>query len=407
MAFDGRCGLPKQYTDANGLITSFTYDSYCRKTQQNLSTGAQVTWSYAYAQGQRANVTMADHSVYAVTEKATDLPATTTYYDSLGRQVRAKTTGFAGQTAYQDTVYDACGLKVKATLPYFDGQYPGANANWLTYEYDALLRPTAHSRPSKTGSEESRTAYTGLDQTQTDAQGIKRVTQHKVLGQVATITEGNGSSTISYTYDALGQLLASNANGTMISHTYDALGNKTQTADPSLGTLNFTYNGFGEVLQQTDAKGQHTQLSYDVLGRMTQSSDPSQTSQYQYDQGNKAKGKLSQVMTSGSGSAGAHTRALAYNTKGLTATQIETIDGANYTTATQYDNIGRVAQVTLPDGIKYLKDYVNGELHSIQVPKEQIWDHNYLLIEQSLAQSRANISVLVDRMQGSAVWHCC
>jgi RHS repeat-associated protein len=394
--YDAACGLPNHHTNANGLITTFSYDSYCRKVQQTLPTGGNMTWAYAYGQGQSGDLLLADHSVYSITTTATQHPSTTAYFDALGREVRTKTQGFNKKTVYQDSVYDNKGLKAQENMPYFEGHYPGANANWHSFEYDDLLRLKATYSPSATGVETSRTSYTGLSQTLTDAKGIARTTGHNVLGQIVSVTEGNGASQMSYTYSAFGQLLSSNANGIVISHVYDGVGNKVETQDPSLGRLSYAYNGFGEVVRQTDDKGQSTLTSYDALGRVINQSDPSATYAYQFDQGAYAKGQLNKVTTTGT--AGDHTRTVGFNNKGLPYSEVESIEGVDYTTLTDYDGLGRVAKVTLPDGIKYQQTYALGQLDSIQVPKQQIWDHNYLLIEQGLAQSRANIRMLVERM---------
>jgi YD repeat-containing protein len=49
--YGAACGLPNRHTNANGLITTFSYNSYCRKVQQTLPTGGNMTWAYAYGQG--------------------------------------------------------------------------------------------------------------------------------------------------------------------------------------------------------------------------------------------------------------------------------------------------------------------------------------------------------------------
>jgi len=49
---------------------------------------------------------------------------------------------------------------------------------------------------------------------------------------------------------------------------YDKLGRKTSMSDPDKGNWSYVYNGFGELIEQTDAKGQKSVLGYDVRGRM-------------------------------------------------------------------------------------------------------------------------------------------
>ena len=49
---------------------------------------------------------------------------------------------------------------------------------------------------------------------------------------------------------------------------YDAYGRKKKSIDPDKGTWEYTYNAFGDLVEQTDAKDQRITMSYDVLGRM-------------------------------------------------------------------------------------------------------------------------------------------
>jgi YD repeat-containing protein len=49
---------------------------------------------------------------------------------------------------------------------------------------------------------------------------------------------------------------------------YDLRGRKTSRVDPDMGTWQYRYNTFGELIWQTDAKGQITTMAHDVLGRL-------------------------------------------------------------------------------------------------------------------------------------------
>ena len=54
---------------------------------------------------------------------------------------------------------------------------------------------------------------------------------------------------------------------------YDAWGRKTALVDPDKGAWSYTYNGFDELLEQTDARGQRTRFAHDALGRVLQRTD--------------------------------------------------------------------------------------------------------------------------------------
>ena len=50
-----------------------------------------------------------------------------------------------------------------------------------------------------------------------------------------------------------------------------------------MGNWSYLYNGFGELVTQTDAKAQVTQLYYDKLGRMVSRTEPNLNSTWTYD----------------------------------------------------------------------------------------------------------------------------
>src|SRR6185312_17473370 len=89
------------------------------------------------------------------------------------------------------------------------------------------------------------------------------------------------NGTIHYAYDADGNLTdagdAQNHTIPTVHTQYDLRGRKSQTADPDVGTWNYTYDGFGDLVSQTDANGQTVTMTYDVLGRMTSRTDSTGT----------------------------------------------------------------------------------------------------------------------------------
>ena len=54
-----------------------------------------------------------------------------------------------------------------------------------------------------------------------------------------------------------------------INATYNDFGHRLTVSDPDRGTWQFTYNGFGEVKTQKDARLKQTTLLLDKLGRVT------------------------------------------------------------------------------------------------------------------------------------------
>lgn len=99
-------------------------------------------------------------------------------------------------------------------------------------------------------------------------------------------------------------------------------------SDPNQGGWGFAYNGLGEVLAQTDARGITTQLTYDVLGQ--------------------PKTRTATVDATGDGVADTVNDSWNYdpaNAKGAPASDARTINGALERSTTQtYDALARPIQ---------------------------------------------------------------
>ncbi len=140
---------------------------------------------------------------------------------------------------------------------------------------------------------------------------------------------------------------------------YDIAGNQTQLNDPSAGIINYVYNGFGELTNQTNAKNQTTQLTYYSDGRPNQKIlSVDGTTTYGYNT-NKQLTSIS--------SPGSISRTLGYDTKGRINYHKETIPGSSaFTTTFTYDSKGRDSTITHPSGIVEKNSYnANGYLSSI------------------------------------------
>lgn len=85
-----------------------------------------------------------------------------------------------------------------------------------------------------------------------------------------TILDAEQTSTISFRYDPLGQLIAeTDANGHSTYIAYDAMGNIV-SEDRSGFITQYQYNAFSELTTFTDRNNYTTEQSYDVFGRLIQ-----------------------------------------------------------------------------------------------------------------------------------------
>lgn len=351
--FDPRFGGVTKLTGPNGLVTTWAYDGFGRKSAEVRSDGTNTTWSYTRCADSPG--TCPTYGVYFVTTTSTGAPQSRSFLDSLNRELRTETQGFDGAWVRKDTQYDSLGRVAQVSKPYKATETPV----WTTFSYDILGRVTQANEPAVgSGTARTATSYNGLVTVVTVSNagsgsnmpgGVvqTKTTTKNSQGQVVTVADAQGN-TIAYSYDPFGNLLTTNAGGVISALGYDARGRKTSMADPDMGSWSYFYNALGELIRQTDAKGQTTSMVYDRLGRMTQRTEPDLVSTWVYDSCPKGIGKLCSVSSDNG-----YSRAHAYDSLGRPTTLAVTIDTA-YTVATTYvasgPDAGKVDTLTYPTG---------------------------------------------------------
>jgi RHS repeat-associated protein len=195
-------------------------------------------------------------------------------------------------------------------------------------------------------------------------------TQYSNVASAATAIANATGGTIQYWYDPFGNLIQTNAGGAITTIVNDLRGRKTTMADADLGAWAYAYDATGEMVRQTDAKGQVSTMAYDLLGRITQRSENGLTSKFFYDSypttqpewdpslapdaGNdcsKGIGKLCYAWGDND-----YRRVVGYDTAGRPSQTITHVDSA-YKTTIQYDTFSRVSLVTYPDNFQVFKHY--------------------------------------------------
>ena len=235
------------------------------------------------------------------------------YADVLGRVVRSAVRGFDGRWVNTDTEYDSLGRVTRRSEPYYAG---AVKQYWTRFEYDLLGRVVVRN---------------ALDE-------VVRTADH--LG-----------TTVSHGYDAWGQVTRTTTGARESSVTvemdYDARGRRIALRDPDRGEWTYAYNGFDELLKQTDALGNYQVLGYDGLGRVRTRRDyapgPTATADviWSYD-GRNGLGQLQLVTDSKSG----YVRYHDYDSLGRADTQTVQLGGdGSYPSKQTYDGYGRVHQV--------------------------------------------------------------
>ncbi|PZN81555.1 MAG: hypothetical protein DM484_08290, partial [Candidatus Methylumidiphilus alinenensis] len=339
--FEPGFGNPVSLTGPNGLTTTWAYDGFGRKLQENRVDGTQSNFTFNFC----ANNCPAN-GVYYTTATTSGAPASTVFFDSLNREIRKSTVGFDGRVASVDKLYNSLGQVASTSRPYF----PTDTVSWTQFQYDTLGRTV---KITEADGGVTQTAYNGLNISVTNP--LNHTTQQlkNGLGQVVqTINAHN--KLMQFAFDPFGNPVKTlDPNGNTITLAYDIRGRKTAMTDPDMGAWSYGYDVLGEMTRQTDAKGQTTTVSYDVLGRVVKRQEPGLNSAWTWDTATKGIGKLA-AETSDNGFA----RSYAYDNVGRLAQTTTSISGAgSYYQSTLYDAYGRVSTFTQPTGLSVVNVY--------------------------------------------------
>jgi len=222
-------------TDPNGGKTSYTYDSmgYLASVTDPL---AKVT-TYSYDAGERlTGVTAPDGGVTQYGYDGTD-------------DVTSRTDPDGNTWTYS---YNADDELVKAADPL-------GNAKTYTYDGD------------------------GNQLTSTDAGGAVTTTTYDADDRPLKVTYSDGTPTVTYAYDADGDLTSVTDGTGSRALSYDADGNLTGVKGPGTGSFSYAYDADNNVTSRTYPDGTSASYSYDADDQMASMTTGSATTRYSYD----------------------------------------------------------------------------------------------------------------------------
>lgn len=282
-------GNQQTITDANDHTTTFVYDTLNRRTRVLYpdTTFDQTTYDAlgrtTSKTDQAGTTTRFTYDALGRLITVTDaLHQDTTYtYDEAGNQLTQ--TDANGHTTH--FAYNALGRRVKRTLPLgqvemYTYDVVGSlstktdfNGKTTTYTYDAVNR-LLHKTPDPRLSEPTvqfTYTVTGQRASMSDASGVTTYTYDTRNRLIAKATP---QGTLSYTYDAVGNLLSirsSNTNGVSVDYTYDQLNRLKTVTDNRLtnGTTTYTYDNVGNLQSYLYPNGVKTEHTYNTLNRLT------------------------------------------------------------------------------------------------------------------------------------------
>jgi RHS repeat-associated protein len=382
--FPSASACANSYTPPQSDYAKYSYDAMDRPGQVTLGDGGGKAITYndvpPFSSTTSIPITSGTSAI-SLTTAAT--------MDGLGRAVQARLTSDPLGTDYTDTVYDALGHVSSVSNPYRSTS--DATYGITTNLYDALGRVYQTTRQDGSVNTAS---YIGNCTTTTDEATKKRKACSDALGRLTGVWEdwaGLNYET-DYQYDVLGNLLRVDQKGTAPADstqwrtrmfTYNSLSQLLTANNPESGTITYSYDNDGNLLQktspapnQTGSATQTVSYCYDTLHRVVGKGYGAQSCPlatpvvtYAYDSGTNAIGHLTSLADqAGTGTYG-------YELMGRLATETRVLTGANNaavskTISYSYNVDGSVNTLTYPSGkvITYTP-WHNGAL-GVSVPQD-------------------------------------
>ncbi|MCW5860401.1 MAG: DUF11 domain-containing protein, partial [Caldilineales bacterium] len=301
-AANGRVfGALEEEKDANGAITTYSYDRWQRLVgvwrpgeSKAAGHGASERVVYPAFMGGGAGGYAAPFVVRSGRRDDAGGGAVASYleswrvYDGLGQVIQTQTeAATSGQRNVVDVWYDGQGRRVKESIAYAAAAAgdvsisPQAQAH-TDYAYDGLGRTTTITNTDLSVTRSFYSAVAGGERT-----AVIDANQHQTIREVdgfgrlkwSRQYEGsfgagpNWSATVyaeaAYGYDEFDRLAAVTGPGNEpTSLTYDALGRKTSLTDADMGLWSYGYDAAGNLTRQTDARGTVLCYEYDALNRL-------------------------------------------------------------------------------------------------------------------------------------------
>lgn len=284
--------------DIEGVVTESSYTPFNRPYLVWGETGAHSHTRYIDCTGGNSCPAGATYGMIVVQAGGAESHE---YFDVLGRTIQTRALHFDGVSfVSSDTHYDGLNRVARKSEPYL----PGEVVYWTQTSYDALGRQTTATTPHPTNPVVNRASYDGFTTTAIRVGTVSAVNQSpgpngayeqrslqtvNALGQTV-VTQDNLQGRVTSTFDSQGNLRTTmthassepSAGGVAlgdvgatitVSLDFDKLGRKIGMVDPDKGDWVYQHNGFGELIQQDDAKGNTTIKAYDSLGRQTRRED--------------------------------------------------------------------------------------------------------------------------------------
>jgi RHS repeat-associated protein len=371
----------KTMTDANGNVTTLTYDYELATNDPRYGTkGNPVTVTFPTAGAQTPAVNFTYNSFGQLTQLTDAKGHITQYaYNPTSGLLSSVSRDPAGINAVTQFTYDTFGNIDTVTDPLNNvTNYDIDALGWLTqvtdamgfktkYTYDANGNVTKLERQANAGAtlwQTTQYTYDISNKLKTITDPLNRVTTYNYNNneELTSVVDANNKTT-TYQNDERGLLFtvtdANTPTAGVTKYDYDLNGNVSKLTDAVTNATNYAYDNFdrlttetfpdtrtnvytydknSNVLTRTNPATQQIQYTYDALNRLTNQNYPSSTPMnitYAYDVGS--------LLTSAFNSFS--TNAYTYDNFDRVLTNIQTLNGSNYTVTYTYNKLNQTGVI--------------------------------------------------------------
>ena len=359
--------------DHAGLETTYEYDDFGRLMKtvypNQISYETYYTWAVGDPDAPGDAIYRVSTMKKSPAPESIDFDKQYTFFNKFQQERRSVIWGLQNMKIYVDKeYYSEDGRLSRISEPYFS---TNAADLWTEFFYDDLGRILQKNVPVP--QKNITITYQGRITTSTNTlTGVYLKETENALGKTVIIEDPMG--TINYDYLSSGNVESIVAIGVETTFEYDALGNKKRMNDPNAGTIVYLYNPFGELIEQTDNESNTFQMTYDHLGRLQSKllvNNDDLTDYVYNDSGGNGLGMISRIDGPDGISYGYE-----YDNLNRLILETETIEGVDYTTRYQYNQLGKIDLYTYPSNFAIRYNYdENGYLEIIEdaSSNQRIW----------------------------------
>ena len=310
-------------TDANGKITSMTYDEVNNPTEIVLADGSNVSYDYTKWNSVKTTTQYDGEQSYTISETFDDRGLATSHRQT-GVEIKTKpwyysyrtdglismsvapdgtersyeydasgnTTGYSVGAISDEMVYDHFGNLDKITR-----RVNGTETGATDYVYDSV-KGWLNSKTTDLGTTSYTYNTTGMLASVTSPSGLVRNYTRDANDRITSVSADDKDFTYTYYGDGLIKSITYPGGNIVTSYTYDNANRltklETKNGNTVLKTYSYEYDGVGNIISVSGSE--NAEYTYDDLYRLATSTQNGHTTTYEYDSRNNL---ISETRTDG------------------------------------------------------------------------------------------------------------